>query len=224
MENIIDLPIQSEKIIDLIKALETAQKASTHVSKDAKNPYFKSNYTTYDNAVEHFIKFYSETGLSFSHSLLGNILVTTIYHSSGQWIRSYHPIVCAKPNDPQAFGSALTYGKRYSLMALAGMSSGDDDGEAAMPPRQSNISQPSHVKTQTKDGSATVSHAGITEAQIIRLKIIAKNNGWSIDDMKRYMEQLGVTEAKNLSWIQYEALCNNIEKFPKPMAKGGAHE
>jgi hypothetical protein len=81
-----------------------------------------------------------------------------------------------------------------------------------------------NAKNQTKGEPATISHAGITEAQIIRLKTIAKNTGWSIEDMKNYMAQLGVTEAKNLSWIQYEALCNNMEKFPKPMAKGGAHE
>ena len=58
-------------------------------------------------------------------------LITSLMHESGEWLRSYMPL--AGPNDgPQAFGSQITYFKRYAISALLGVSSeDDDDGNAA---------------------------------------------------------------------------------------------
>jgi len=53
-------------------------------------------------------------------------------HASGQWIKSYMPVIQAKA-DIQSLGSALTYCRRYSLSAICGISTDDDDdGEKSM--------------------------------------------------------------------------------------------
>ena len=58
-------------------------------------------------------------------------LVTTLMHESGEWLRSYMPLTAVNEG-PQAFGSQLTYYKRYAISALLGVSSeDDDDGNAA---------------------------------------------------------------------------------------------
>lgn len=60
---------------------------------------------------------------------------TDLVHAfSGQVERTIVEIPLVK-NDPQAMGSALTYGRRYSLLAALGLSTdeADDDGVQAMP-------------------------------------------------------------------------------------------
>ena len=61
----------------------------------------------------------------------GTLCVTTrLTHSSGQWIQStlaVHP----KDDSPQAYGSAITYARRYALAAMVGLAQVDDDAEAA---------------------------------------------------------------------------------------------
>jgi hypothetical protein len=58
------------------------------------------------------------------------VVVTTLLHASGQWIRSHLPMI---PRDasPQGMGSALTYGRRYGFAAIVGVAQVDDDGNQA---------------------------------------------------------------------------------------------
>lgn len=56
---------------------------------------------------------------------------TVLMHKSGEYISSTIEVPIAKPNDPQAYGSAMTYGRRYSIMALLGLVTDDDDGQSA---------------------------------------------------------------------------------------------
>jgi hypothetical protein len=55
------------------------------------------------------------------------VIVTTLFHCSGQWIRSELPMI---PRDasPQGMGSATAYGRRYGLTAMVGVAQVDDDG------------------------------------------------------------------------------------------------
>ena len=57
--------------------------------------------------------------------------MTRLMHASGQWIEGETPIL-NKDNNPQAFGSAMTYAKRYALAAIVGVATDDDDGQVAM--------------------------------------------------------------------------------------------
>jgi len=58
------------------------------------------------------------------------VLVTTLAHSSGEWIKSYCPIL-TKDDSPQGQGSGITYARRYALAAIVGLAQIDDDAEAA---------------------------------------------------------------------------------------------
>lgn len=63
------------------------------------------------------------------------MLNTRLTHASGQWIESVYPVAALNAAH-QAIGSALTYARRYSLSALLGIvTEDDDDGEAAAAPR-----------------------------------------------------------------------------------------
>lgn len=121
--------LMSHEISDLAKALVKAQGAMTSAKMDGSNPHFKSSYATLDSIWQAIRKPLCEHGLCVVQSLLpDNTLVTTLLHESGQWVRSYQRLNPVQ-NSPQGIGSALTYGRRYSLAAIVGICQADDDGE-----------------------------------------------------------------------------------------------
>jgi hypothetical protein len=57
-------------------------------------------------------------------------LTTRLLHESGEWIQDTATTPFPK-QDPQGYGSAITYLRRYSLSAITGLYQDDDDGNAA---------------------------------------------------------------------------------------------
>jgi hypothetical protein len=125
---------QSPTIGALAAALSKAQTSFTPAVKDAANPFYKSKYLTLAGALDAVRSALGANGLALVQAVdaTGDKLTlnTTLLHSSGEWIGSTYPINPVK-NDPQGIGSAVSYGRRYSLMALLGIAAEDDDGEAA---------------------------------------------------------------------------------------------
>lgn len=125
----------SEQINELATALNKAQSQMTGAVKSAKNPFFKSNYSDLASVCEAISKPFAENGLCYVQSPEfsdgGVLVVTRIMHLSGQWIEGTVSLPPTK-NDAQGYGSAITYGRRYGLQAMAGIPSVDDDGQAAV--------------------------------------------------------------------------------------------
>jgi hypothetical protein len=128
-------PMMSESIDLLMAALAQAQGEITPAVKDSANPYFKSKYADLSSISAASRLPLSKAGLAVCQTMAtidGTLtLVTTLGHTSGQWMRSYAPILTAKL-DSQSVGSAITYMRRYSLAAMVGVVTDDDDGEGSM--------------------------------------------------------------------------------------------
>lgn len=128
---------KSENINELAAALSRAQNEMGGAVKDSKNPFFKSNYADLTSVIKTIKQPFVNNGLSYAqfpvNSSGGNGVgvKTILMHLSGQWIEEEFYLPLAK-QDPQAAGSAITYARRYSLAALAGIPSVDDDSEASM--------------------------------------------------------------------------------------------
>ena len=126
----------SQSIEKLAAALALAQSKMRPAVKDKENPFFKSTYADLASVWESCRVPLTENGLSVVQlptlSAGKMVLITILMHSSGQYIRGEYPVVPLK-TDPQGIGSALTYARRYSLAAMIGASTGeeDDDGESA---------------------------------------------------------------------------------------------
>ena len=65
---------------------------------------------------------------------------TLLSHISGEWIKSQLKLTSEAPN-PQKIGSAISYGRRYSLLSMLGLASEDDDGNAASGTKEAPVSQ-----------------------------------------------------------------------------------
>tara|TARA_R110000822_G_scaffold164392_4_gene304761 strand:+ start:3223 stop:3840 length:618 start_codon:yes stop_codon:yes gene_type:complete len=120
---------------NLIDALLQAQKEIEHATKDANNPFFKSGYATLEQVINTVKEPLNRNGIYFQqnskHSEAGAVCETIFYGHSAQ-LSAGEVFVPADKHDPQAFGSALTYSRRYSLSMACGIGSSDDDGETAM--------------------------------------------------------------------------------------------
>lgn len=119
----------------IASAFVKAQKSFSPALKKSTNPHFKSKYVDLDGCIEAVVDALNENGIAFiqrTHDCEhGVALETLLIHESGEMLSGGIFRVPAIKNDPQAYGSALTYARRYSLMATCGIAPEDDDGNAA---------------------------------------------------------------------------------------------
>lgn len=124
-------------------ALVKAQKAFGPALKTSTNPHFKSRYADLSACVEAVIEGLHANGIMLMqpcHESETGVTVETLFvHESGETLSAGKLHVPAAKQDPQGYGSALTYARRYSLMAACGIAPEDDDGNAAsqQKPKQS---------------------------------------------------------------------------------------
>lgn len=120
----------------IASALVAAQKAFGPALKSATNPHFKSRYADLAACVEAVMEGLNANGIFLmqkTHEDQSGVTVETIFiHESGEQMSAGLLHVPAVKMDAQAFGSALTYARRYSLMAACGIAPEDDDGNRAV--------------------------------------------------------------------------------------------
>jgi hypothetical protein len=119
----------------LSTALVAALAEIEGAAKDKVNPHFKSKYADIGSVIDAIKPVLARHGLGFTQhpqpSDSGILVQTMLHHSSGDSLDMGTLYVPANKLDPQAFGSALTYARRYALMTAFGVPAEDDDGNAA---------------------------------------------------------------------------------------------
>ena len=127
--------MQSDQIDELMTAKSKADATLNNIKKDGKVEYSKTKYSyaVLEDVCNEVRKKYSKFELSFTQIPIYeegiNVLVTTLGHSSGQWIRCKMKIETQNAGS-QAYGSALTYARRYSLVAMSCLAATDEDDDA----------------------------------------------------------------------------------------------
>jgi hypothetical protein len=124
-----------------------------------------------------------------------SVLETTLYHTSGEWI-SGTQLVNPVKNDPQGLGSAITYARRYSLSAILGLVSDDDDdaNTATKPDVKQEVKAPvkpvsPNVETPQKSETKPIESDGITVPQTKKIHATAKEKGLSPEAARAYMQK-----------------------------------
>lgn len=125
----------SEHQKQISAAFVKAQKGFSPALKTSTNPHFKSRYADLSACVEAVIDALNDNGIGLiqrtSEDETGVTVETVFIHESGEHLECGKLHVPASKMDPQGYGSALTYARRYSLMAACGIAPEDDDGNAS---------------------------------------------------------------------------------------------
>lgn len=152
--------LKSEQINELAAALAKAQGQIEGAKKSSSNPFFKSKYADLAECWNTCREALTANGISVIQmpeeiNENGRLNITTMLaHSSGQYISSTLTMTVTKL-DPQAIGSAITYGRRYALAAMVGLAQEDDDGEKAMarPKDKKSAESPINITSVSENGA-----------------------------------------------------------------------
>ena len=127
-------------------AFVKAQKEFAPALKTSTNPHFRSKYVALDGCIEAVLDALNNNGIALiqqTHDSENGIKIETILlHESGEQLSGGILHVPAPKQDPQGYGSALTYARRYSLMATCGIAPEDDDGNLATERAGSVVKKP----------------------------------------------------------------------------------
>lgn len=127
----------------IASALVKAQREFGPALKTSRNPHFKSKYADLSAVVEAVIDGLNNNGIALiqqTHECDSGVIVETLLiHESGEQLSGGRLHVPASKQDAQGYGSALTYARRYSLMATTGIAPEDDDGNAAVKSRREEM-------------------------------------------------------------------------------------
>ena len=133
---------KSESITEIAGALIGFKKEVSKLKKTATNPFFKSSYSPISEILEVIHEPLINNGLSFMQFPKGeNELETLVMHTSGEWISESYFMKPVK-EDPQAFGSVITYQRRYALCAIFGLGDEDDDANKVSEPTKKADNRP----------------------------------------------------------------------------------
>lgn len=125
----------SESIKSLSAALLKAQRNIGAATKGSANPFFKSRYADLGSVMEACKEALNNEGITVlqpvQSDVSGDYVETILLHESGEFMSSSMKLVLSK-QDMQAYGSAVSYARRYSLQSLVFIPAEDDDGEKAV--------------------------------------------------------------------------------------------
>lgn len=140
---------RSEQIGDLVAALAKAQGEFTQAVKDADNPYYGSKYADLNAVIGAVRPALNKHGIFMTHDLESDLerqcaIVTVGLYFGEQFIEvtaeapatgrakkdERNEGVAATKFDVQTIGAAWSYLRRYTLQAVCGLASEDDDGNS----------------------------------------------------------------------------------------------
>jgi hypothetical protein len=170
-----ELTARSPQLGELFAAVAKAQGEIEGAKKDSTNPHFKSKYADLASARDAVQGPLSKNGLAliqWPRTVNNGVEIETwLGHSSGQYMSGTLCMPCGKM-DAHGVGSAITYGRRYALMAVTGVAPEDDDGNGAADGHRPGLPgsagggtqfRPEHRRMPTKNYSEDARHDGIVD-------------------------------------------------------------
>jgi hypothetical protein len=230
---------------EILAALAACQAACEAPKKTSVNPHFKSKFADLASVMAVLHEPLAANGLAIvqSPSLVDGKTVTvqtTLFHKSGESLDCGTLSMPTERPGPQAVGSAITYARRYALMAVFGLAGEDDDAESAEQRKPAKTgrtlddvaevasarpfaeSQPRGTsgpgKTTTETSTRAVSGPDDVAALLVdlpRCETRATLVSWA----KALLDAKAAKAAKESAWTAWAAQCGDRELVPAELAK-----
>jgi len=191
---------------ELYNALAKAQSEMRAATLDAVNPAFKSRYATLASVIAAVQGPLTRHGIAFSQRVESDadtVSVETILMGHGSELRCGAVRIPVGKPGAQAFGSALTYARRYSLSAACCIAADDDDdgngaqASEAPPPRQ-----------------APPPPAVLTDRQIEELQIGLFNAGKDDQQsVQKLLRSQGVARVEDILQSRFPAIIKRLKEL-----------
>lgn len=118
--------------MSVYKKIFEAKKEIGRITKDSKNPFFKSNYLSLNGLLDAVEGVFEKNGLVILQPIEdGKVKTQIIDVDEGKTSILQSEMNLPNIQDPQKLGSAITYFRRYTLQSLLGLQAEDDDGNTA---------------------------------------------------------------------------------------------
>lgn len=190
---------------EIASALVKAQRQFGPALKSSSNPHFRSKYADLAACVEAVIDGLNSNGIALlqpTHECADGVIVETLFvHESGETMSAGKLHVPAVKNDPQGYGSALTYARRYSLMAACGIAPEDDDGNAA--------SKNASPARQAARAPANAGPELLTKEEITTINALIQEVG---ADIKSILTFYKVGSLNFIPRARYDQIVRSLEK------------
>lgn len=201
---------------NLFGALMKVQGEVVSVTKDSKG--YNYTYASLPHVCETIYPILHKNGLVISQVLRGKELETILFHAeSGEELKSLSPLEY-QGNDSQKFGSALTYSRRYSLLAITGIPVEDDDGKKASEKDQDKKDQQAKQTSQNQPKQEKPKGVDTTKPSAVINATMYKN---IVDTVKKHSipydavtlilkNRFSKDDAKKLTVNEYEELIKEL--------------
>ena len=202
------MQMESNTLGKFLPAFKKAQMQFEAAKKCGTNPHFKSKYATLEAVLEACKEPLNEHGIVIMQPIIPHdgcdYVVTKLLHESGEWMASASRLTPDRAG-PQAYGSYITYLRRYQLSALTGLATEDDDGEAA---QSTYRSQPAaKAITRPKQPRPTV-----TATQASHLEELIKDDQDKKNNLRKFMvEHCGEYDLSKLPLDTYKSMVVRLE-------------
>jgi hypothetical protein len=171
---------------ETLQALIKVQSTIGSLTKGESNPFFKSKYVPLPDILNEIKPILNENGFFLLQEPLiddqgREVLKTRLIHTSGDEISCVAPLKIEEKerNNPQKYGSAITYMRRYSLTSLLGIAEEDDDGNSA--------STPGPQKKEYKNKSGLSSNGDLASGEDMK-QTLREANEKSFRQLKVFLE------------------------------------
>ena len=158
--------------MSIYKQLLEVQKEVGAISKDSKNPFFKSKYFDINKLIEVVNPVLSKHGLVLLQPIEENKVISRLFDAESE--KSVESSL-ELPNltDPQKIGSAISYYRRYTLSSLLGLQAEDEDGNGLKPKPKPKAPE-KLTDDRFKDALAALKENKITKSTILAFDLTEK--------------------------------------------------
>lgn len=195
--------------VHVYAAFVKAQKAFGPALKAHTNPVYRSKYADLSACIEAVIDALHDNGFALvqrTEEREGGAVVETVFlHESGEEISGGKLWVPATKPDAHGMGSALTYARRYSLLAACGLAPEDDDANKAVGKTEARPVAPVRSAAAVPSGTVTEEQAKEIEALLLQV------NG----DQVKLLEHLGVGAFAEIPAASYDRVMTSLRKKVK---------
>jgi len=217
----------SEKFDVIDEAIRQVQIEVERAIFDKRNPHHKNQYASLESIITALKGPANKHGMSIiQHPELcegSPTLITRIAHKSGQYMIFKHPLYVPLP-DMQKLGAAITYARRYALISIFCIITGDeveiqdddDDGNLCSEQVQKEIAQ-RKAKEEAKLAPAVAANKSMQEASTSKINAAQKNNILHLvasknSDIHAILKHYKVAKIEDLSHQQAAEAIRHLEK------------